>query len=56
MYICIYVYVYIYHILTHTMKYYSVTKEGNLTICNNKDGPRGYYTKREVRQRRTNVV
>ena len=30
----------------HTMEYYSGTKkEWNLAICNNMDGPRGYYAK-----------
>ena len=30
----------------HTMEYYSATKkEWNFDICNNMDGPRGYYAK-----------
>ena len=45
--VCIYIYVYIYVCVcmhTHTMEYYSVIKKNeNFAVCNNMDGPRGFY-------------
>ena len=31
-------------------------KKGNLAICDNMDGPRGYYAKGSIRQRRANTT
>ena len=42
-YICLYIYVCV-CMHTHTMEYYSVIKKNeNFAVCNNMDGPRGYY-------------
>ena len=35
---------------------FSHKKECNLVICDNKDGPRGYHTKLNVKQRKANTV
>lgn len=34
----------------------SYRKEGNLTICNNLDGPRGYYAERNTSGRKKNCM
>ena len=40
--ICMYVYT---HTHTHTMEYHSFKKRWNLAICDNTNGPWGYYAK-----------
>ena len=41
----------------YTMEYYSaIKKEWNNAICNNVNGPRGYHTKSEAIQTKTNIT
>ena len=41
----------------YTIEYYSAIKKNEKnTICSNKEGPRGYYTKWNKRKRKTNTV